>query len=245
MNDFCCQLGSQIGGRKTAWPFNAKRSIWTARIGMVERQTAEWQRYSTPDSRRCTVAERDQKDRRVFARVRMYAEAVLLIHHRRREHRCRLHLDYFLFLFLSVCLHFYLVLSLPSRSQHIDIDSPAFAVAVFIRELRLLTPTPRPIGSEHLISRPASSYTNVLYSSCNKPTSPLGSLSFTNQYHLFCRSLVTYLSCCIHCGATTTTTKYSYSCIGLGLEAASAAIARLLGPTGYCSQSHSRRILKQ
>jgi hypothetical protein len=47
-NDFYYQLGSEIGDGKTAWPLNAERSIRTARIGMVERQTANWQRYSTP-----------------------------------------------------------------------------------------------------------------------------------------------------------------------------------------------------
>jgi hypothetical protein len=49
---------------------------------MVERQTANRQRYSTPVSRRFAVAEKDQKGRRVFAYVCMYAEAVLLIHNR-------------------------------------------------------------------------------------------------------------------------------------------------------------------
>ena len=68
------------------------------------------------------------------------------------------------------------------NSQHID--SPVFAVAVFIRELRFHQ---RPIGSEHLISRPAR-LRAVLYqpysSSCNNPTAPLRSLFFTNQHTL-------------------------------------------------------------
>ena len=82
-NDFHRYRVNKMGVDRTAWPFNAKRRIWTGRIGMVERQTADRQRYSTSVSRRFAVTERDQKGGRVFAYVCMYAEAVLLIHHRR------------------------------------------------------------------------------------------------------------------------------------------------------------------
>jgi hypothetical protein len=69
-NDFAIKLMGVE--RRTAWPFNAKRRIWTQRIGMVGRQTADRQRYSTPVSRRFAATERDQKGRRVFAYVGMY-----------------------------------------------------------------------------------------------------------------------------------------------------------------------------